>query len=74
MLACSMAACRAGAEGKGVPLCQHINQLAAQELGEPVKMVMPVPCLNVINGGVHAGKTTLHPVFFFFFFIVIICA
>ena len=24
--------------------------------GEPVNMVMPVPCLNVINGGVHAGN------------------
>jgi len=64
VLACSMAACRAGAEGKGVPLCQHINQLAAQELGEPVKMVMPVPCLNVINGGVHAGNLLAFQEFF----------
>ena len=46
-----MAACRAGAAAKGEPLYKFLNGLA----GGP-KMVMPVPCFNVINGGVHAGN------------------
>ena len=32
--------------------------------GEPVNMVMPVPCLNVINGGVHAGNKLAFQEFF----------
>lgn len=51
ILGVSMAACRAGAAAKGVPLYKFLNALA----GEP-KMVMPVPCFNCINGGVHAGN------------------
>ena len=35
----------------GIPLYQHIAQLAGQE-----EVQMPVPCLNVINGGSHAGN------------------
>ena len=46
-----MAACRAGAAAKGEPLYKFLNGLA----GRPA-MVMPVPCFNVINGGVHAGN------------------
>mmetsp|Transcript_3032 Transcript_3032/g.4947 ORF Transcript_3032/g.4947 Transcript_3032/m.4947 type:complete len:480 (-) Transcript_3032:204-1643(-) len=51
ILGVSMAACRAGAASKGEPLYKFLNGLA----GSP-KMVMPVPCFNVINGGVHAGN------------------
>ena len=51
ILGVSMAVCRAGAAAKGMPLYAHLNALA----GSP-KMVMPVPCFNVINGGVHAGN------------------
>lgn len=51
ILGVSMAACRAGAASKGVPLYKFLNELA----GSP-KMVMPVPCFNVVNGGVHAGN------------------
>eukprot|EP00438_Fugacium_kawagutii_P016735 Skav205934 [mRNA] locus=scaffold2739:113674:120305:- [translate_table: standard] len=49
----SMACCRAGAAQKGISLYRprHINELA----GKP-PMCMPVPCFNVINGGVHAGN------------------
>ncbi len=65
ILAVSMACCRAGAEAKGVPLYKHINALAAAAMGgEAVAPVMPVPCLNVINGGVHAGNMLAFQEFF----------
>jgi len=51
ILGVSMAACRAGAASKGVPLFKFLNELA----GSPT-MIMPVPCFNVVNGGVHAGN------------------
>jgi len=54
-----MACCRAGAAHKSLPLYEYINQLA----GGP-KMVMPVPCFNVINGGVHAGNFLAFQEFF----------
>jgi len=48
-----MAAAKAAAEVKGIPLYKHIAALA----GCPTdKMVLPVPCFNVINGGSHAGN------------------
>ena len=51
VLGVSMAVCKAGAAHKGVPLYRHIADLAGKE-----ELVMPVPCLNVINGGSHAGN------------------
>lgn len=51
ILGVSMAVARAGAYVKGVPLYRHLNDLA----GNP-KMMLPVPSLNVINGGSHAGN------------------
>lgn len=51
ILGVSMAVARAGANAKGVPLYKHLNELA----GSP-KMLLPVPSLNVINGGSHAGN------------------
>eukprot|EP00177_Eucheuma_denticulatum_P003470 GFKZ01006274.1.p1 GENE.GFKZ01006274.1~~GFKZ01006274.1.p1 ORF type:complete len:442 (-),score=84.89 GFKZ01006274.1:925-2250(-) len=51
ILGVSMAVARAGAKAKGVPLYKHLNDLA----GNP-KMILPVPSLNVINGGSHAGN------------------
>jgi len=59
ILGVSMAICRAGAAEKGVPLHKHINEIA----GKP-KMSMPVPCFNVINGGVHAGNLLAFQEFF----------
>ncbi|WZN65321.1 enolase [Chloropicon roscoffensis] len=65
VLALSMACCRAGAEALGVPLCRHINGLARTAVGGgEVKMCLPVPCLNVINGGVHAGNALAFQEFF----------
>jgi len=51
ILPISMAACRAAAAEKGLPLYRYIGQLAGND-----KFRIPVPCLNVINGGKHAGN------------------
>jgi len=51
ILGVSMAVCKAGAAHKGVPLYRHIADLAGVK-----DVVMPVPALNVINGGSHAGN------------------
>ncbi|NOX51063.1 MAG: phosphopyruvate hydratase [Gammaproteobacteria bacterium] len=51
MLAVSLAAAKAAAQAQSVPLYEHINQLA----GTP-KMQMPVPMLNILNGGEHADN------------------
>jgi enolase len=52
ILGVSMAAAKAAAAGKGIPLYRHIAELA----GNTGPMVLPVPCFNVINGGSHAGN------------------
>lgn len=51
ILGVSLAACKAGACHKGVPLYRHIADLAGVR-----QIVMPVPSFNVINGGSHAGN------------------
>ena len=51
ILGVSMAVCKAGAAMKGVPLYRHIADLAGV-----AEVMMPVPALNVINGGSHAGN------------------
>merc|ERR1739838_820121 len=51
ILGVSMAVCKAGAAHKGVPLYRHIADLAGVK-----DVVMPVPALNIINGGTHAGN------------------
>jgi len=51
ILGVSMAVCKAGALSKKIPLYQHISELAGVN-----EFVMPVPSLNVINGGTHAGN------------------
>jgi len=52
ILGVSIAAAKAAAEGKGVPLYKHLGDLA----GNPGPVVLPVPCFNVVNGGSHAGN------------------
>ena len=53
ILAVSMALCRAGAHVAKMPLYEWIARLS----GNPTnKYTMPVPSLNVINGGSHAGN------------------
>eukprot|EP00746_Dinoflagellata_sp_MGD_P152060 gnl/MRDRNA2_/MRDRNA2_83410_c0_seq1.p1 gnl/MRDRNA2_/MRDRNA2_83410_c0~~gnl/MRDRNA2_/MRDRNA2_83410_c0_seq1.p1 ORF type:complete len:462 (+),score=132.76 gnl/MRDRNA2_/MRDRNA2_83410_c0_seq1:101-1486(+) len=52
ILGVSMAAAKAAAAVKGVPLFKHFGDLA----GNSNPVVLPVPCFNVINGGSHAGN------------------
>ncbi len=51
MLAVSLAAAKAAGEVQGIPLFVHINNLA----GQP-RMCMPVPMMNILNGGEHADN------------------
>ena len=51
-LAVSMAVAQAGAAEKGIPLYQHLAELA----GVKPPYVLPTPAFNVINGGSHAGN------------------
>ncbi|GMH61760.1 hypothetical protein TL16_g03329, partial [Triparma laevis f. inornata] len=53
ILGVSLAASKAGAATKNVPLYQHFADLAGNK---QKKFTMPVPCFNVINGGSHAGN------------------
>jgi enolase len=49
ILAVSMASARAGAQAVGLPLYRY--------LGGPMARVMPVPMMNILNGGAHATNT-----------------
>jgi len=48
ILAVSMACCRAGASSKNLSLFQHIKGIK--------NWLMPIPCFNILNGGIHAGN------------------
>jgi len=49
LLAVSMAVCRAAAQSARVPLYRYLGGLQAR--------ILPVPMMNVLNGGVHADNT-----------------
>ena len=49
ILAVSLATARAAAAGTGLPLYRY--------LGGPAARTLPVPCLNVLNGGAHAANS-----------------
>jgi enolase len=49
ILAVSLAVARAAAAGLGLPLYRY--------LGGPTARMLPVPCLNVLNGGAHASNS-----------------
>jgi enolase len=49
ILAVSMAVCRAAARSAGLPLYRYLGGLVARRL--------PVPMMNILNGGVHADNT-----------------
>ena len=51
ILGVSMAVAKAAAAEKRVPLYAHISDLA----GTKKPYVLPVPFMNVVNGGSHAG-------------------
>ena len=48
ILAVSMATARAASNGLGLPLYRY--------LGGPMSSLLPVPLMNVINGGAHAAN------------------
>ncbi|MEC4820032.1 MAG: phosphopyruvate hydratase [Scytonema sp. PMC 1069.18] len=48
ILAVSLAAAKAGAESLGLPLYRY--------LGGPLSNLLPIPLMNVINGGAHAAN------------------
>ncbi len=52
ILAVSLATSKAAAMDKKIPLYQHISELN----GTPGQYVMPVPMMNIINGGEHADN------------------
>jgi enolase len=49
ILAVSMATARAAAEESGMPLYRY--------LGGPLSRILPVPMMNILNGGAHATNT-----------------
>lgn len=49
ILGVSMAYARAAAAAKGIPLYRYLS--------DKEKYILPVPCMNVINGGRHADNT-----------------
>lgn len=51
ILASSIAVCRAAAAHRGEPLYRYINSLCPGR-----KMSMPLPMVNILSGGAHAGK------------------
>ena len=53
LLGVSMAAVRAGAAAAGLPLYQHIARLA----GTGPAQLLPVPMMNILNGGAHADSS-----------------
>lgn len=52
ILAVSLAAAKAAAASKGMPLYEHIAELN----GTPGTFSMPLPMMNIINGGEHADN------------------
>ncbi|WP_458376587.1 phosphopyruvate hydratase [Pseudomonas pergaminensis] len=52
ILAVSLATAKAAAAFQGVPLYQHLAAL----YGQPRRFSMPVPMMNIINGGEHADN------------------
>ncbi len=51
ILAVSLAAAKAAARAKGIPLFQHIA-----DINGTTEMSMPVPMMNILNGGEHADN------------------
>ncbi len=55
-LAVSLATAHAGAAGLGQPLYQFIAATFERQGGGPSALRLPVPLMNVLNGGVHADN------------------
>ena len=62
ILGVSMAAVRAEAAAKGLPLYRHLAELYHHDSdsvrgGTAARFVMPVPMMNILNGGAHADSS-----------------
>lgn len=56
ILAVSLAAARAGALAKKLPLYVYIRELEQPDEAGQERYILPVPMMNVINGGAHAAN------------------
>ena len=56
ILGVSLAVLNLGAKTLGLPLFHYINQVFNNINGENLVMQMPMPMLNIINGGQHADN------------------
>ncbi len=52
ILGVSMAVCKAAAVDKNIPLYVHINKI---QNSKSKKLLLPIPQLNIMNGGKHVG-------------------
>ncbi len=59
ILGVSMAAAKAEAASKRVPLYRHFADLFAREASNaaPERLTLPVPMMNILNGGAHADTS-----------------
>ncbi len=53
ILAVSLAAAKAAALSQGLPLYKYVAQLAGND-----RLILPLPMMNIINGGKHAANST----------------
>jgi enolase len=56
LLAVSMAAARAAAAARSVPLYRHLAELSGTTPADG-RYVLPVPMMNILNGGAHADSS-----------------
>jgi len=56
ILAVSMAAARAGANSEQIDLYKYLNHLYISINSDAPEMKLPVPMLNILNGGAHADN------------------
>ncbi len=52
ILGVSMAVCKAASLEKNIPLFQYLNEISGIK---SKKFILPIPQLNIMNGGTHAG-------------------
>jgi enolase len=55
LLAVSLAVARAAADADKTPLYEHLAKLYSAATGREVKPTIPLPMINMISGGAHAG-------------------
>jgi enolase len=56
ILAVSLAAAHVGAKSQSMELHDYFNKLFENKTGKKAKQILPVPMLNILNGGEHADN------------------